>query len=76
MTKDEEENLNNLIYIKETGSFSGGPVVKNLPTMQGTLVQSLVWEEPTCCGAIEPMHHNSWACTPRALALRQEKPPH
>lgn len=31
MTQDEEENLNNLIYIKETGSFSGGPVVKNLP---------------------------------------------
>ena len=31
--------------------------------MQGTQVQSLVWEDPTCRGATKPMHHNHWACT-------------
>ena len=24
--------------------------------MQGTWVQFLIWEVPTCCGATEPMH--------------------
>ena len=26
--------------------------------MQGTWVQALVCEEPTCCGATKPVHHN------------------
>ena len=26
--------------------------------MQGTQVQALVWEDPTCRGATKPMHHN------------------
>ena len=26
--------------------------------MQGTWVQALVREDPTCCGATEPVHHN------------------
>ena len=26
--------------------------------MQETLVRSLVWEDPTCCGATKPAHHN------------------
>ncbi|KAJ8780721.1 hypothetical protein J1605_000764 [Eschrichtius robustus] len=26
--------------------------------MQGTWVRALVWEDPTCCGATKPMHHN------------------
>ena len=26
--------------------------------MQGTLVQALVWEDPTCHGATKPMRHN------------------
>ena len=30
--------------------------------MQGTRVQSLVQEDPTCCGPTKPMHHNYWAC--------------
>ena len=30
--------------------------------MQGTWVQSLVWEDPTCHGAPKPMRHNYWAC--------------
>ena len=30
--------------------------------MQGTRVESLVWEDPTCRGATEPMRHSYWAC--------------
>ena len=30
--------------------------------MQGTWVQSLVQEDPTCRGATKPMRHNYWAC--------------
>ena len=26
--------------------------------MQGTWVRSLVWEDPTCCRATKPVHHN------------------
>ena len=26
--------------------------------MQGTQVRFLVWEDPTCCGATKPKHHN------------------
>ena len=31
--------------------------------VQGTWVQTLVWEDSTCCGAAKPMCHNYWACT-------------
>ena len=31
--------------------------------MQGTRVQALVREDPTCRGATKPMRHNYWACT-------------
>ena len=30
--------------------------------MQGTLVQALVGEDPTCCGATKPVCRNYWAC--------------
>ena len=30
--------------------------------MQGTWVQALVWEDPTCHGAAKPVCHNYWAC--------------
>ena len=30
--------------------------------MQGTRVWSLVQEDPTCCGATKPVHHNYWVC--------------
>ena len=30
--------------------------------MQGTRVQSLVWEDPACHGATKPVRHNYWAC--------------
>lgn len=40
------------------GAFPGGPVVRINLAMQGTLVPSRVWEDPTCCGVTEPMGHN------------------
>ena len=30
--------------------------------MQETRVRSLVQEDPTCCGAIKPKHHDYGAC--------------
>ena len=30
--------------------------------MQGTQVQALVQEDPTCCGATKPVHRHYWAC--------------
>ena len=42
--------------------FPGGSMVKNPPASVGTWVQSLVWEDPTCCRATKPMHHSYWAC--------------
>ena len=38
--------------------FPGGTVVRTHLPMQGTGVQSLVWEDPTCRGATEPVSHN------------------
>ena len=34
--------------------------------MQETWVWSLICEDSTCCGATKPVHHNHWACAPRA----------
>ena len=30
--------------------------------MQGTQVQALVQEDPTCSGVAKPVRHNYWAC--------------
>ena len=30
--------------------------------VQGTRVQALVWEDPTCHRATKPLHHSYWAC--------------
>ena len=37
--------------------------------MQETWVRSLVWEDPACCRATKPVHHNYWACVPQLLSL-------
>ena len=29
---------------------------------QETRVQSLIWKDPTCHGAADPIHHSCWAC--------------
>ena len=49
----------------------GGPVVRICLAMQGTLVQSLVWEDPTCHSATKPKHHNYWASTLEPRATNQ-----
>ena len=30
--------------------------------VEETWVLFLIWEDATCCGTAEPMHHNYWAC--------------
>ena len=42
--------------------------------MQGTRVGALVWEDPTCRGAIGPVSHNCWACASGACAPQRERP--
>ena len=49
--------------------------------MQGTRVQALVWEDPTCRGAARPVSHNYWACAAGACAPNKrghdsERPAH
>ena len=39
-------------------------MVKNLLPMLETEIRSLIWEDPTCCRATKPGHHNYWACAP------------
>ena len=67
LNQEEKENMNRPITSTEIET-----VIKNLPTgtslvaqwiriclpMQGTWVQSLVWEDPTCRRATKPMRHN------------------
>ena len=42
--------------------------------MQGTRVRALVWEDPTCRGAIRPVSHNYCACASGACVPQQERP--
>ena len=37
--------------------------------MQGTQVQSLVWEDPTCCGATKPEHPHGGSEKPENLEV-------
>ena len=72
LNQEEIENMNRQITSTEIET-----VIKKLPAgtalvaewlrihlpMQGTQVQSLVQEDPTCCRATKLVHHNYWACT-------------
>ena len=40
--------------LTEVEGFLGGSMVKNPAAMQGTWVQFLVWEGPTCLGQLSP----------------------
>ena len=42
--------------------------------MQGTQVQSLVREDPTCRGATRPVRHNYWARVPQLLKPERLEP--
>ena len=37
--------------------------------MKGTWVRALVWEEPTCHRATQPVRHNYWACALEPVSL-------
>ena len=53
------KNLKQIYKIKfETGDFPGGKVDSNLPAKTGAQVQSLVWEDSACHGALEPGNCN------------------
>ena len=45
--------------------------------MQGTWIQSLVWEDPTCLKTTKPLCHNYWACAlePKTQLLSQPTTP-
>ena len=47
-------------------------MVKNPPTKAGETVQSLIQEDPTCCGATKPMHYNYLACALELGAMTAE----
>ena len=42
--------------------------------VQGTWVQSLVWEDSTCLGETKPVHYNYWACVLQLLKLGSLEP--
>ena len=41
-----------------TGTSLVAQWIRICPPMQGTQVQSLVWEDPTCRGATKPVRHD------------------
>ena len=47
-----------LLIIKNLGTSLVAQWLRIHLPMQGTLVQALVWEDPTCCGATQPVCHN------------------
>ena len=43
---------------KQEGTFLVAQWLRICLPMPGTRVQALVQEDPTCCGALKPVHHN------------------
>ena len=72
----KEENLLPQLKVKDKSvwDFPGDPWLRIPQPMQGTWVQSLFWEDSTCCGATKPMCHNCWA--PRVQEPQPSKPEH
>ena len=48
----------NLIKIKTSGASLVAQWLRTCLPVQGTRVRALVWEDPTCRGAAEPVSHN------------------
>ena len=46
------------LNLKAYWDFPGGAVVKNLPASSGDTGSIPGPEDPTCCGATEPVSHN------------------
>ena len=66
--------IKKLQTINAGGAFLVAQWLRICLPMQGTQVQALVWEDPTCRGATRPVSHNYWACTSGACAPQQERP--
>ena len=47
---------------KMIGGLPTDSVVNIPPANVGDMVQPLIQEDPTCCGATKPAYHNYWAC--------------
>ena len=60
-TTQQQQKTNNSIKNGQRASLVAQWLRIRLP-MQGTRVQALVWEDPTCHGATKPMCHKYWAC--------------
>ena len=56
-----------ILYIKRIGTSLVAQWLRICLPMQGTLVRSLVQEDPTCCGATKPVYHNYWDRVPQLL---------
>ena len=55
--KLEKQKGNLMVFFKVEG-FPGGSVAKNPPANAGDTSSILIWEDPTCHRAMEPMCHN------------------
>ena len=64
------------VWLKTVGTFLVVQWLRIRLPMQGTLVQALVQEDPTCRGATKPMCHNYRACAlePKSHNLRALEP--
>ena len=51
-----------MIKLKLSGTSLVAQWLRICLPMQGTRIRALVWEDPTGCGATNPVHHNYWAC--------------
>ena len=62
----------------KTGRTGTSLVVQRLRihlAMQGTWVQSLVWDDPSCHRGTNPVHHNYWSlCALEAALLSMRSP--
>ena len=68
------QELGRICIIQKTRNGQGASLVAQwyricLPIRE-TWVRSLVWDDPACLGATEPMHHSYWGC---ALECRDHR---
>ena len=54
----ESQTLKTRTLKKQEQDVPCGPLVKNLPVHAGDTGRSLVWEDPSCRGAVRPESHN------------------
>ena len=50
------------LLLKYFEGFLGAQWLRICLPVQGPRVQSLICEDPACCRAAKPVHHNYWSC--------------